>query len=146
MTTTEIRTDLSLTIERFIAAPVERIFNAWLDPEMLKRFMLPGPDMSVPSATVDAQEGGRFEIIMRDSSDDMPHAGTYKKIARFTQIIVSWESNWSPAESTVTLDFEPRDGGTSVRLTHDTFYDEEKRDNHQMGWAKILETLDTEVA
>ena len=87
MTTTEIRTDLSLSIDRVIKAPAEKLFNAWLDPEMLKKFMLPGPDMSLPSAKVDAREGGRFDLIMRDATDDMPHGGVYKKIDPHSQII-----------------------------------------------------------
>jgi lysyl-tRNA synthetase class 1 len=66
MTTTELRTDLSLSIDRVIKAPAEKLFQAWLDPEMLKKFMLPGPNMSLPSAKVDAREGGRFDLIMRD--------------------------------------------------------------------------------
>ena len=146
MTTTEIRTDLSLSIDRVIKAPAEKLFQAWLDPEMLKKFILPGPNMSLPSAKVDAREGGRFDLIMRDATDDMPHGGVYKKIDPHSQIIFSWESAWSPAESEVTLDFEPVAEGTRVTLTHQTFYDEEKRDNHQAGWGAILAALDEMAA
>jgi uncharacterized protein YndB with AHSA1/START domain len=146
MTTTDIRTDLSLTVERVIKAPAEKLFNAWLDPEMLKKFMLPGPDMSLPKADVDAREGGRFDLIMRSGDEDLPHGGTYKTIAPHTKIVFSWESAWSPAESEVTLDFTPEGDSTRVTLTHQTFFDEEKRDNHQAGWGAILEVLDQVAA
>lgn len=43
-------TDLSLTVSRNISAPAETVFNAWLDPAMLAKFMAPGPGMTVPSA------------------------------------------------------------------------------------------------
>ena len=142
MTTPDIRRDLSLTVERVINAPAEKLFNAWLTPEMLKKFMLPGPDMSLPVAKVDAREGGRFELIMRAGDDDLPHSGTYKKINPHSQIIFTWESAWSPAESEVTLDFTPQDTGTKVTLTHQTFYDQEKRDNHEAGWGAILMAMD----
>ena len=51
-------TELTMQVERSIAAPREAVFRAWLDPEMLRRFMLPGQDMTVPRADVDAREGG----------------------------------------------------------------------------------------
>ena len=31
--------ELNLTVERTINAPQEKVFSAWLDPEMLKRFI-----------------------------------------------------------------------------------------------------------
>uniref|UniRef100_UPI003B5240C5 SRPBCC family protein n=1 Tax=Roseovarius indicus TaxID=540747 RepID=UPI003B5240C5 len=57
MTATE--KDLTLTVERVIDASPETLFDAWLDPETMKRFICPG-DTTVPSATSDAHEGGRF--------------------------------------------------------------------------------------
>lgn len=143
--TTETRPDLRLSTDRVIAAPVEKVFNAWLDPEMLARFMRPGPDMSVPSAKSDAREGGHFEIIMRAGDQDIPHQGIYKKIARHSQIVFTWESAFSPADSEVTLDLRPEGDGTHITLTHVTFYDEEKRDNHLGGWKNILEALSEAV-
>ena len=44
-------TDLTLTVERTIQAPQQDLFRAWLDPEMLRRFMTPGPGMTVPRAS-----------------------------------------------------------------------------------------------
>ena len=79
-------TDLSLTISRKINASPEVVFNAWLDPEMLARFMLPGEGMSVPSAKTDPVEGGRFEIVMRAGDQDMPHKGTYTEISRHSRL------------------------------------------------------------
>ena len=69
-------TDLSLEITRAIPHPPEKVFDAWLDPAMLAKFMLPGPNMSVPEARSDAKVGGRFKIIMRaPEAGDLPHEG-----------------------------------------------------------------------
>ena len=135
-------TELSLNVSRTINAPVEALFNAWLDPEMLARFMLPGDGMSVPKAETDPVEGGRFDIIMQAGEQEIPHAGTYKKIDRHSQLVFTWESPFSTDGSTVTLDFKPVDGGTEVNLNHVKFPNEESRDNHEGGWAAILAKLD----
>ncbi len=141
MTTTEPNTDLRLTTDRVIKASPEKVFNAWLDPKMLARFMQPGPDMTVPKASSDATVGGGFEIVMRAGDQDIPHKGTYREISPHDRIVFTWESAFSPAESEVTLDLRPDGAGTHITLTHVTFYDEETRDNHNGGWMNILATL-----
>ncbi|MDA8747121.1 SRPBCC domain-containing protein [Litoreibacter sp.] len=139
-------TELSLTTSRTIAAPTEQVFNAWLDPEKLARFMRPAPEMTVPKAEVDAVEGGRFDIIMQAGEQEIPHAGTYKEISRHSRLVFTWESPFSIDGSTVTLDFAAVDGGTKVTLTHVKFPDEDSRDNHAGGWGNILTALDAVAA
>lgn len=135
-------TDLTLTVERTINAPQEAVFNAWLDPEMLRHFMLPAPGMTVPRADTDPREGGRFTIVMQGSDDEMPHSGTYKEIRPHRRIVFTWESPFAGGDSEVTLDLEPRGKATHLTLTHIRFETEESRDNHQEGWTNILSTLD----
>ena len=136
-------TELSLSVERTIAAPQDKLFNAWLDPEMLKRFMLPGEGMAVPRAASDAREGGRFEIIMQAGDQELPHSGTYKEIDPHNRIVFTWESPYSQDDSEVTLTFTQDGAGTKVRLDQVRFPSQESRDNHEGGWTKILEALET---
>jgi len=139
---TDTATELSLDCTRFIAASPEKLFDAWLDPAMLTRFMLPGENMSVPEATTDPRVGGRFLVLMRAGDMDLPHAGTYKTIDRPNQLAFTWESpNSTIEDSTVTINFEKAEGGTNVHLNHVRFPSEESRDNHNAGWGRILNTL-----
>jgi uncharacterized protein YndB with AHSA1/START domain len=138
-------TDLTLTVERTISAPQKAVFDAWLNPEMLQKFMMPAPGMTVPKASNDPKEGGRFDIIMQAGDDEIPHAGTYREITPHERIVFTWESPYSVDESTVTLTFKPVDTGTHITLTHIRFKDAETRDNHMGGWTGILEALDTSL-
>lgn len=133
--------DLTLTADRVINAPPEAVFDAWLDPQMLMRFMCPGPGMTTPQATCDARVGGRFDLIMKNGDDEMPHGGVYQVIDRPGRLVFSWESPFSAPGSTVDLTFEPANGGTKVTLTHTRFVSDESRDNHLGGWTAILEKL-----
>jgi len=134
--------DLSLSVSKTIAAPVEKVFNAWLDPEMLAKFMMPGPGMSVPKAETDGREGGRFNIVMATPEQEIPHAGTYLEISPHNRIRFTWESPHSIDGSTVTLDFKPSgNNATEVALTHVKFASEDARNGHQKGWIGILEKL-----
>lgn len=138
-------TDLTLTVERTIKAAPEKVFAAWLRPEMLQKFMMPAPGMSVPKATNDPREGGRFELVMLAGDQEIPHAGTYHEITPHDRIVFGWESPYSTEGSTVTLDLKAVDEGTHLTLTHVRFPDAESRDNHEGGWANILDALDAQL-
>lgn len=134
--------DFSLTLTRTIAAPPGTVFDAWLDPAMLARFMTPGPDMTVPRAETDPRVGGRFDIVMKAGDQEIPHWGHYRVIARPERLEFTWVSPYTPGEeSVVTLTFRAVEGGTEVTLDHVRLPTEESRDNHQAGWSRILETL-----
>ena len=134
--------ELSLNISRQINAPIEAVFNAWLNPEMMTRFMTPGEGMSVEDAKADPVEGGSFSLNMVAGDKKLPHGGEYKVIKPHSSIVFSWDSPFSVDDTLVTLSFLAKDGGTHVELIHVKFADEEARDNHKGGWTKILESLD----
>ncbi|MFN0113152.1 MAG: SRPBCC domain-containing protein [Paracoccaceae bacterium] len=137
--------DLTLTARRTIKAPPKRVFNAWLDPGMLARFMIPGPGMTVREARCDARVGGRF-FVMMVGDKDFPHEGTYREITPHSRLVFTWEAPWSAPGTFVTVDFTPVDEGTEVVLTHVRFTSEDLRDSHMRGWTGILAELDRQVA
>lgn len=132
--------DLSLTISRHIAAPRTRVFDAWLDPEMLARFMRPTETIRGTDITTDPRTGGRFAINMR-GDQDYPHSGTYLEITRPERLVFTWEGPHSVEGTTVTLTFAEADGGTLVELTQVRFANEDSRDGHKFGWTNILAAL-----
>lgn len=135
-------TDLTITVERMIKAPPKVVFDAWLNPAMLQKFMLPDQRVSLPHISVDPRVGGRFVIVMRLGDRELPHTGEYTLINPHDRIVFTWYGP-SPADnSTVTLDFAPADGGTQITLRHDRFINEDSRDDHAEGWASILTALD----
>ncbi len=134
--------DLTLTTSRTIAATPERVFDAWLDPATLKRFMRPAEGVTIPTAATDPKVGGRFDMVMQVGENALPHGGVYKVIDRPRCLVFSWESPHSVEGSEVRLDFVPADGGTHVTLTHVRFASVESRDNHAKGWDGIFSALD----
>jgi uncharacterized protein YndB with AHSA1/START domain len=51
----------AVRLQRTISAPPERVYRAWLDPELLSRWMAPG-SLTVTRAEVDERVGGRYRI------------------------------------------------------------------------------------
>lgn len=143
---TDTATDLTLTVSRLIRAEPKRVYDAWLDPAMLMRFMRTCEGDSVPSARTDPREGGRFEIVMRADDRDIPHAGTYLELRPHDRIVFTWESPYSTDGSTVTVDLAPEGAATRLTLTHVKFLSEEMRGAHEKGWGAILDALRAEFA
>lgn len=135
-------TDLTVNINKTIHAPIEKVFDAWLNPKTLSQFILPMPGMPVPQVETDAREGGDFTIIMQVGDDKIPHTGKYLEINRPDKLVFTWESPCSIDNSTVTLIFSAVDKNkTDVELTHVRFIDEETRADHEGGWGNILDKL-----
>lgn len=134
--------DLTLSVSKTINAPIEKVFNAWLDPKMLAQFILPMPGMPQPKVENEPEQSGRFTIVMRVGDNDIPHTGEYLEVIRPSKLVFSWISPYSIDGSTVTINFsQASDDKTNVELTHVRFIDEEARSNHEGGWANILEAL-----
>ena len=135
-------TDLMVRLTRKINAPIERVFDAWLNPAMLEKFILPAGDMPPPEVTNDPREGGRFTIVMHVGEDRLPHTGTYRIIDRPHRLGFSWESAYSTDDSEVRLDFRALgDDSTEVELIHVRFLHEQARTDHEGGWGNILDKL-----
>ncbi len=134
--------DLELTCTRTIAAPPEVLYDAWLDAEMLARFMRPGASVTIAKAENDPRVGGRFDIVMQTPDQDIPHWGIYQTLDRPDRIVFTWNSPFtSDEDSTVTLDFKAVEGGTEIRLHHIRFPSEDSRNDHEAGWGAILAAL-----
>lgn len=138
-------TELTLTTERTINAAPKDVFAAWLNPDLLAKFMRPNPTMPESPSKTDPVEGGRFEILMNVGDQVIPHSGTYREISPNNRIVFTWESPMSTDNSVVTLDFAPKDGGTHITLNHVRFPNQESRDNHLGGWGHILTALDSVI-
>ena len=138
--------DLMVKTNKTINAPIDKVFDAWLDADMLSKFMTPMPGMPEPRVEAEGRQGGKFTIFMLVGEDEIPHSGTYLEVDRPNKLVFTWESPFSSDGSTVTINFkEINETQTEIDFTHIIFPDEESRSNHEGGWTSILEKLDQVV-
>ena len=139
---TDIPPQFQLTVIKIVPAACERVFEAWLSPEALAVFIRPAPGVTIPRVDVDARVGGKFLIVMKVGSSDVPHHGEYRVIDRYSRLAFTWHSAQTAPHSLVTIDFEalgPEQ--TRVSLHHADFPNETIRSNHETGWTGILDAL-----
>ena len=78
-----------LVVTRVFDAPVERVWKAWVEPEMVKQWWGP-TGFTCPLAEMDFREGGTSLVCMRAPKEfggqDMYNTWTYKKIEPMERI------------------------------------------------------------
>ena len=133
-----------LTLTRFIRAPREKVFDAFVTEAGMKGWMCPR-GMTIPEMKLDARVGGGFRLTMRARDGDQFTAQAhYREIARPERLVYTWQwvgESMPNVETLITVTLAPREGGTEVRMTHSGFPDAALRDSHQEGWGSSLNRL-----
>jgi uncharacterized protein YndB with AHSA1/START domain len=145
-------TDLtSLRLERTFEAAPEEVFDAWTNPEVLRRWWAAGEAWRTPAAEVDLRVGGRYRLSMEDPDSGAVHTvgGEYREIDRPGRLVYSWSweqgGGQSGHESLVTVEFRADGERTTVVIEHTGLESAESRDRHAHGWGACLENLDQRV-
>lgn len=136
-----------LTITRIIDAPRETVFNAWIDPAQLARWLGPGA-IAAEIERLEPRPGGAYRIRMRrpDGATNVV-GGVYREIIPAERLVFTWI--WEAAgaafnggrESLVTVTFATRDGKTEMTLRHERLVNPESRDSHRHGWTGTFDKL-----
>jgi uncharacterized protein YndB with AHSA1/START domain len=137
-----------LQVSRDLAAPAEKVYDAWLDPKLAGRFLFATTQGKMVRAEVDARVGGRFLFTDRRDGEDIDHTGTYLELVRPTRIVFTFGvPKFSPNEDRITLDITPRGPAScTITLTHEMQPDmAHMKDRSQHGWTMILENLSNTV-
>jgi len=136
--------ELELTVSRTIAAPREQVFKAWLDPQLLAKFMrTAAAGAEAKDVSTNPVKGGRFRIVMVAPDREIPHSGTYLEVDPVSRLSFTWESPHSLDDSVVTIDFaELPDHCTEITLKQVKFRSEQARNGHIGGWTAILSHMD----
>jgi uncharacterized protein YndB with AHSA1/START domain len=118
-------------VERTIPASPAQVYRAWLDPELLARWMAPG-SYTFTRAEVDERVGGRFRVWHADSSGT-PAGGFDCELAELVpgeRIVFRWGFAGPQGREGVTFDSlltvtlrEAPDGGTALTLVHERLED-----------------------
>jgi uncharacterized protein YndB with AHSA1/START domain len=149
------RTD---TASRVIAAPPERVYAAFVDPEALATW-LPPDGMTARFERFDPRPGGSYRLVLTyaDAARPQGKATADSDIveARFVTVVpdvrvvqeVDFVSDDPAFAGTMTMTWEVTavDGGTRVDITADDVPDGISADDHQVGLASSLANLAAHV-
>src|SRR4051812_43538315 len=132
---------MKITVETLVDAPIERVWEAWNNPEDIKQWNAASDDWHTTSSTVDLRVGGQFSSRMeaKDGSFGFDFGGTYTQVnpQRSIQYVMGDGRE-------VTVEFLQRDVGVLVRNT----FDAESQNPEEMqrtGWQAISDSFGRHV-
>ena len=103
-------------IRQTLAAPAQAVFDAWVNPSIMKRWMFVMGNNDIYKAQSDLRVGGAYSILEWTGSEHIDHFGHYLEVERPTRLSFSLQApKHFRARTSVTVTIEPQDDLT--RLT-----------------------------
>ena len=148
-----------LVLERTIRASAERVFDAFTDPDQLRRWWWPN-GFTCPAAEVDLRVGGTYRIAMEWPGSTPAEAqfshhmrGEYYEIDRPHRLVMSGRAlNDEQGElfaTLIELSFEACDGGTALTMRQ-SYYEPlppaEAIGGAEQGWSEQFDKLERLLA
>jgi uncharacterized protein YndB with AHSA1/START domain len=134
-----------VALRRTYAAPRDRVFRAWTDPEQVVQWMSPADGVSAEFAEIDLRAGGPYRIGFRTPSGLAVVGGVFLDVAAPEKLVYTWvweaPNENAGSETQVTVEFIERGRETELVLTHERFPNREMRDRHEAGWAGVLGSM-----
>jgi uncharacterized protein YndB with AHSA1/START domain len=136
---------IKVTVKKKFNVPAEKVFDAWLDPNWLNRWMF-GPeirDEKIITLENDPKKDGQFFYVVERDGDIINHMGTYREVQRPNRLVFTWGVDVEAGdESVVTIDIESTENGCQLTLVHEMDPKwAEYADRTQEGWTFMMDKL-----
>lgn len=135
-------TTQTVRVRRLLPASRDEVFDAWLDPDGMREWMLPGT-VKHCDVMLDPRVGGRFHIFMKSAGADYVHTGEYLVMDRPSKLVFTWvSSRMDRQETRVTIELYEHDAQQcELVLTHERVPAEHSGKGLGTGWNRMLEKL-----
>ncbi len=132
------RVNLTARATQHFDTTPERVFDAWLDPVVIRQWFAPGLGEMI-SIDVDARVGGSFSWVQRRDGEDIDHIGVYFELDRPRRLAFTWGVAPEPTSSRVIIEIVEVANGCELTLSHELHADwVDYVDRSAAAWGKML--------
>lgn len=135
---------VTLTVTRDFAAPASRVFDAWLNPADVRRFLFATPEGEMQQVEIDARVGGEALIVERRAQGEARHRLRFEVIERPRRLVFLFAAGPSDdsAWTRVSIDIVETPTGCALVLTYEMDAAWAKHEPQaRQSWTMILDSL-----
>lgn len=135
-----------LDLEVTFNAPLEKVYQAFVSPEVLQRWFSP-LGMVVQQAMSNCAVDGKFVLKLMDNMNNIHTLeGVYLEMETNQKLVFTWQWLDEDHITKVAIDFSALgEHTTQIHLQHSEFPDEEDYHLHYQAWVDCLEKLSIEL-
>ena len=138
-----------LKLSRFVAGPPDEVFDVWFDPASpggpwhgAKKVLMHVAVDGLFYFGLDRAQARRKNAAIAERGELLGHFGRFTTVERGRAAEHTWMSeNTHGIETTVSVTFEARDGGTQLTIVHRDLPDDELGRGHDRGWTSLLSRI-----
>jgi uncharacterized protein YndB with AHSA1/START domain len=139
----------AVQVKRTFTAAREKVFEAWVKPEMMARWFGRGEGMPLSKMIqVDARAGGAYRMDLQSpEGKTYKMHGVYREVRPPERLVFTWQWEGGDfSDSVVTVEFRAlgQSNFTEVTLTHEQL-PEQWREDHRKGWIGCFDMLEKEM-
>jgi len=137
---------IPITLARSFAVAPAIVHAAWLDPEVLGRFLFRTPAGELKAVEADPRVGGGFVVAEQRGAMLAEHFGVYEEIEPPHRLAFSYATSREGPRSPVRIDIASEAPGARLTLTH--VIDGQWaafEDPIRQSWTMILDRLASEL-
>jgi len=151
--TLRLHGDRSIVMTRLFDAPRTLVFDAWTEPELVKRWLAGPPGNTLETCEIDLRPGGRLRYVWRlRDGPEMGMSGEYREVVRPERFVHTelFDEDWTGGEAILTAELTEQEGRTTITMTVE-YASAEARDavletGMQGGMASSFDALDQVLA
>jgi uncharacterized protein YndB with AHSA1/START domain len=128
LTTAERKSERELVVTRTVNGPARLVFEAWIKPELFRRWWVPRSfGLNLLSCDLDVRVGGKYRLVFaHGESGTMEFYGRYLEVTPHSRLVWTNEEG-DGGEVITTVTFEELDGKTRL-VVHDLYASKEALD------------------
>jgi uncharacterized protein YndB with AHSA1/START domain len=131
----------SVQLHRVIAAPAERIYRAFIDPDAMVKW-LPPHGFTAKVHAMDARVGGTFKMSFTNFSTKSSHSfgGKYTELkpGELVKYVEQFDDPNLPGQMHTTISLRKVMVGTEIKITQEGIPDAIPAEMCYMGWQQSL--------